>query len=629
MDGSQATPVSRFHVGDTPDAEAGCRMDGCDTLPKLFLRRCRAMDGRIAHREKHLGIWQGYSWREYLDTARAIGLGLCDLGLRRGGVVSILSEDNKEWLYADLGIQCVGGIVSGVYPTGSAEQLAFLLQHSESRFLIVEGDEQLDKFLEIRDRVPGLLKCVVMDRDGLHDYADEQVLFLDELCERGRTVHGEDPARFEREVAESDPEDTAILIYTSGTTGTPKGAMISQENILSGIVAGLPILSTRDRDEQLCFLPLSHVLERMVSAYAPIAATSVVNFAESPETVFDNLREVSPAFFAAVPRVWEKVHSRISVLAREATPFGRWAFERAVTCGMSRAAFRIEGRPSPIWLELQFRLWDWTVLANLRRMTGLDRARRVISGAAPVSQDLLKWYWAIGVAMVEGYGLTETTGVLTLNQPERNRAGSVGLPAPGVEVRIGTDGEILTRGPVVFQGYWKDPEETARTLRNGWLHTGDAGRIDADGFIWITGRLKDVIITAGGKNIAPAALENQMKFSPYVADAVVIGDRRKFLTALVMIDQENVEKFARDNRVPFTDFASLCRAEPVLDLVRSEVETVNARFARAEQVRDFRLIDRLLTPEDEELTPTMKLRRSFVERAYKELIDQMYGSAES
>ena len=620
-------PAGQGPAAEAPvvELEPSCRIDGFDTLPRLFLDRCQTLGDRIAHREKDLGIWQGYSWAVFLDAARAIGLGLSGIGLQRGEVVSLLSEDSKEWMYADLGIQCVGGIVCGVYPTVSAEQLAYLLRHSRSRFLIVENDEQLDKFLDIRDQVPDLVKCVVMDREGLHDYADEQVLFLDELYEMGRGIHDGDPGRFERESAKSKPEDTAILIYTSGTTGTPKGAMITHRNILAGIASGLPILSTRNGDEQLCFLPLSHVLERMVSAYAPIAAMSVVNFAESPETVFSNLQEVSPAFFTAVPRVWEKIHSAISVRAREATPLGRWAFERAVACGMARARCRMEGCPVPAILGLRFRMWDWFVLANLRRMAGLDRARRVISGAAPVSRDLVAWYWAIGVSMVEGYGLTETTGVLTGNLPERNRVGSVGPPAPGVEIRIGADGEILARGQVVFKGYWRDPEETVRTIRDGWLHTGDAGRIDDDGFVWITGRLKDVIITAGGKNISPAALENQVKFSPYISDAVVIGDRRKFLTALIMIDQDNVEKFARDHRVPFSDFASLCRAQPVIELVRTEIDVANARFARAEQIRKFQVIDRLLSPEDEELTPTMKLRRSFVERAYRELIDQMYA----
>ena len=599
-------------------------VDGCDTLVKLFALRCRTLGDRTAHREKELGIWRSHSWSAFLDAARAIGLGLAALGLERGEVVSILSEDRKEWIYADLGVQGVGGIVCGIYTTDSAEQLAYLLADSGSRFLVAENDEQLDKFLEIRDRVPQLLKCIVLDRDGLHDFTDQQVLFLDELCEIGRRVHDQDRNRFRREVEASRPGDIAMLIYTSGTTGPPKGAMITQENIMFSVTSLLGALSIRDGDEQLCFLPLCHVLERLVSVFVPVAARSVVNFAESVETVFDNLREVSPATFTAVPRVWEKIHSRVQVLAGEATPLGRRAFERAVACGAERAEYLMEGCPVPRGIEVRFRIWDRLVLANVRRMIGLDGARTITTGAAPISPDLVKWYWAIGLVMLEGYGLTESSGVLTLNRPDRNRTGSVGPVVPGVEMRIAAHGEILARAPLVFRGYWNDPEKTAETVREGWLHTGDAGRIDDDGFVRITGRIKDIIITAGGKNITPAEFESQLKFSPFVLDAVVIGDRRKYLTALVMIDQENVERYAQQHRVAYSDFASLCAAEPVRALIGAEVAAVNGRFAHAEQVKDFRLIDVLLTPEDDELTPTMKIRRGIVERRHKALIDGMY-----
>ena len=599
-------------------------VDGCDTLAKLFLRRCLTLGDRTAHREKAFGIWQSHSWTEFLEGARAIGLGLASLGLERGEVVSILSEDRKEWIYADLGIQCVGGIVSGVYTTDSAEQLAWLLANSHSRFLVVENEEQLDKFLRIRDRTPRVRKCVVLDRDGLHDVADEQILFLDELCGAGRAAHEEDPDRFRREVEASRSGDVALLIYTSGTTGAPKGAMITNENVIFSVSSVLRATQVREGDEQLCFLPLCHVLERLISVFVPIAAKSTVNFAESVETVFDNLREVSPATFIAVPRVWEKMHSRVQVLAAQASRPGRRACERAIACGLERARYLMEGRPVPVRLEVRFRFWDRLVLANLRRMLGLDGARTVTTGAAPISPELVKWYWAIGVVMLEGYGLTESAGALTVNRFDRNRAGSVGPPAPGVEIKVSADGELLAKAPLIFKGYWNDPAATARAVRDGWLHTGDTGRIDDEGFVWITGRIKDIIITVGGKNVAPAEIETRMKFSPFILDAVVIGDRRRYLTALVMIDQENVERFAQEHRVAFSDFASLCAAGPVRSLIGAEVEAVNAGLARAEQVKDFRLIDILLTPEDEELTPTMKIRRSIVERKHGALIEQMY-----
>ena len=554
-------------------------IDGCDTLAKLFLHRCRTLGERTAHREKELGIWRSHSWTAFLDSARAIGLGLAALGLKRGEVVSILSEDRKEWIYADLGIQGVGGIVSGIYTTDGAEQIAYLLANSQSRFLVVENEEQLDKFLQIRDRVPELVRCIVLDRDGLHDFTDDRVLFLDELCAIGRAAHEDDRDRFAREVEASRPGDIAILVYTSGTTGPPKGAMITHENVMFSVGSLLQSTPILEGDEQLCFLPLCHVLERLVSVFVPIAAKSVVNFAESMETVFDNLREVSPATFTAVPRVWEKIHSRIGVLAAQATPLGRRAFERAVACGTERAGYLMEGRPVPPRLEARFRLWDRLVLANLRRMIGLDGARTITTGAAPISPDLVRWYWAIGLVMLEGYGLTESSGALAVNRRDANRTGSVGRPVPGVEMKIAADGEILAKAPLVFGGYWNDSRKTAETVRGGWLHTGDVGRIDDEGYVWITGRLKDIIITAGGKNVAPAEIESRMKFSPWIVDAVVIGDRRRYLTALIMIDQENVEHYAQENRVPYSDFASLCAAEPVQALIGAEVAAANASFA--------------------------------------------------
>ncbi|TKT77564.1 long-chain fatty acid--CoA ligase [Aquamicrobium sp. LC103] len=600
--------------------------DGCDTLVKLFRQRCMELGPKIAHREKDYGIWLSYSWSDFHDHARLIGLGLLSLGLKRGEVVSILSEDKKEWIYCDLGIQSVGGISSGVYTTDSASQLSYLINDSDSRFLFVENDEQLDKYLSVRDRMPGLLKVVVFDRDGLHDFSDEKVIFLDDLYRLGREFLKDNPDRFDEEIAKSQPGDTAILVYTSGTTGPPKGAMITHENIIASVIGSVLTLPVEETDEQVCFLPLCHILERLISVFTPIGLKSTVNFAESPETVFDNVREVSPHAFTGVPRVWEKIYSRVTILANEATPLGKWAYRQAVKTGMARAEAIENGDPVPLTTRLAYAFWDFMVLSNLRRMLGFDRLRRGTTGAAPISPDLLKWYAAIGITVLEGYGMTESSGVISVNLLDRSKIGSIGPVVPGSEARIAPDGEIQYRGPNVFKGYWRKPEKTAETFtEDGWLRTGDVGRLDNEGFLFITGRVKDIIITAGGKNITPAEIENRLKFSPYISDAVVIGDKRKFLTCLVMIDQENVEKFAQDGKVPFNNFKSLCAAQEVRDLIGSVVEDTNREFARVEQIKDFRLIDVLLTEEDEELTATMKLKRSFVEQKHKKLIDEMYG----
>ncbi len=600
--------------------------DGCDTLPKLFRESTKRWDQKIAHREKDYGIWLSYTWAEFYDHARLIGLGLLSLGLKRGEVVSILSEDNKEWLYTDLGVQSVGGIASGVYTTDSASQLKYLVNDSDSRFLFLENDEQLDKYLSVRDDMPGLSWVIIYDRDGLHGFADDKVIFLDDLYRLGRDFLKQHPNRFEEEIANSSPKDTAILVYTSGTTGPPKGAMISHENIIVSVIGAAMTLPVTEADEQVCFLPLCHILERLITVFIPIGFGSTVNFAESPETVFDNVREVSPHVFTAVPRVWEKVYSRISIMSGEATKLGKLCYKLALRTGMKRAEYLEERRPVPLRTSLAFAFWDFAVLKNLRRMIGLDRLRRGTTGAAPISPDLLRWYKAIGVSVLEGYGMTESSGVISLNSMDAYKTGSIGQVVPGGEVRIAPDGEILYRGGNVFKGYWNKPEKTAETITpDGWLKTGDVGRIDNEGYLTITGRAKDIIITAGGKNITPAEIENRLKFSPYISDAVVIGDKRKFLSALVMIDQENVEKFAQDRRVPFSDFRSLCAAKEVRELIAGVVEETNREFARVEQIKDFRLIDVLLTAEDDELTATMKLKRSFVETKHKKLIDEMYG----
>jgi long-chain acyl-CoA synthetase len=614
--------------GVTFNADPAARpvlVDGQDTIVKLFAQRCASLGARTAHREKDFGIWKSYSWSDYWTHAAWVGMGLRALGLQRGQVVSILSEDRKEWAYFDLGIQAVGGIASGVYTTDSAAQLAYLLTDSQSRFLIVENEEQLDKYLEIADSTPDVQKVIVLEDEGLHALSDPRVMFLDDLYALGKQAHEAAPETFGDEIAKSQPGDTALLIYTSGTTGMPKGAMLSNENIMAAITAGAHGLPAQESDEQLCFLPLCHILERDVSIYFPLAAKCTVNFAESPETVFSNLQEVSPMTFTAVPRVWEKIYSRVLIMAQEATWLGRLSFSQAVKAGRKHAdALATTGRV-PVLTALNYALWDMLVLRNLRRMLGFDRMRRGGTGAAPISPELLKWYWSIGVPLVEGYGMTETSGIATINTPDDNRTGTIGRPVPGVSVRIADDGEIQTKGLNNFQGYWRNNEKSAESYTaDGWLRTGDVGRIDEDGYVTITGRLKDIIITAGGKNITPAEIESRLKFSHYISDAVIIGDRRKYLTALVMIDQENVEKYAQDNKVPFSDFASLCRAQPVQDLIRAEVEQVNREFARVEQIKDFRLIDVLLTAEDEELTATMKLRRSFVEKRHKALIDDMY-----
>jgi long-chain acyl-CoA synthetase len=601
---------------------------GQDTLPRLFRHVVRERGDRVAMREKDLGIWRGISWREYGEQAKRVGLGLVGLGLRPRDVVSIVADNSPEWLYTDLGVMSVAGIPNGIYTTDSARQVEYIVNDSGTRFFFAENEEQLDKILEVRDRCPGLVKIFVYDMDGLHAFHDEQVMPFAALLELGARYDRDHPGAFDRLVDIAQPDDLAILVYTSGTTGPPKGAMLTHRNILFQLAYADFITALREGDQQLSFLPLCHVAERTFTVFNPLYTGSTVNFAESIDTVPENIREVAPALFFAVPRIWEKFYSGVALRMRDATWLGRFAYEQAFRIGRRIAEARIAGRPPSAWERLAFRVADFLVLDNVKRSIGLHRARGAATGAAPIAPDLIRWYLALGINMVEVYGQTENTGLATAMPPDRIKLGSVGVARPGTEVRVSPEGEILLKGPHVFKGYYGKPEKTAETVVDGWLHTGDVGTIDAEGFVRITDRMKDIIITAGGKNVTPSEIENQLKFSPYISDAVVIGDRRKFLSCLVMIDHETVAQFAQESNVPFSNFASLCRAPEVQELIRGEIERVNRQLARVETIKTFRLIEQLLTPEDEELTPTMKLRRTFVNVKYKDLIEDMYERSE-
>ena len=599
---------------------------GQDTLPKLFRHVVRARGEQPALREKRLGIWRSISWREYGEKARHVGLGLVALGLRPRDVVSVLADNCPEWLYTDLGTMSVGGVTNGVYTTDSARQVEYIVNDSGTRFFFAENEEQLDKILEVRARCPQLVKIFVYEMEGLHGFHDDQVMPFDALLELGARYEREHPASLWDDMAElAQPDDLAILVYTSGTTGPPKGAMLSHRNILFQLGYSDFLTMPREGDQQLSFLPLCHIAERTFTAFYPLRTGATVNFAESIDTVPDNVREVAPALFFAVPRIWEKFYSGVALRMREATWIGKLAYRWAIGVGMRMADARLAGKPPSPGLRLLYRVANFLVLDNVKRSMGMHCARGAATGAAPIAPELIRWFMALGIDMREVYGQTENCGLATSMPPDRIKLGTVGIARPQTEVRISPQGEILLRGPHVFMGYYNNPQKTAETIVDGWLHTGDVGIIDDDGFLKITDRMKDIIITAGGKNVTPSEIENQLKFSPYISDAVVIGDQRKFLSCLVMIDHETVAQFAQERNVPFTNFASLCRAKEVQDLIWGEIEAVNKQLARVETIKKFRLIEQILTPEDEELTPTMKLKRSFVNRKYKDAIDAMYA----
>jgi long-chain acyl-CoA synthetase len=571
------------------------------TLPALLLRRAAERPDDAALREKHLGLWRETSWAQYAERSARVGLGLLALGVEPGDRVAVQAENRPEWLLADLGAQGIGAVVAGVYPTSPAAELEYLLGHSEAVVLIAEDEEQFDKAMEVRERVPSLRHVVVVDpRNVAGIDADPAVMTFAELerlgAERSR-------ADWDARVAALDPEATAIIVYTSGTTGPPKGAMISHANLMAAGETFLQAYDVGPKDEVLSYLPLSHIAERLFSVVDAIAAGYTVNFGEGGPSFQQDLRDVQPTFFLGVPRVWEKMMASVEIRMADAS--------RA-----KRSLHRMAARGGPGGRLLQ---------RPLREKLGMSRCRNALSGAAPIAPQVLEYFRSLGVPIREGYGQTENTAMATYTPADDIRIGTVGKAAPGVELRIAEDGEILTRSRGVFQGYFKDPAATAATLdADGWLHTGDVGVLDDDGFLTITDRKKDIIITAGGKNVSPSEIENELKVSPYVREAIVVGDRRKHLVALIGIEADTVGNWATRRGLAFTTYGDLAAKPEVRELVAGWVDEVNGRLAQVEQVKKFALLDRELDHEDGQLTATLKVKRRAIEEQFADRIEELY-----
>jgi len=597
-----------------------------ETLPAMFWNAVAQRGDTVFMRQKELGLWHSWTWQQTALAVKEIAHGLMALGFAPHDTASILSHTVIEWVLADLAVLSCGGVSNGVYPTDAPSQVQYLCADSHTSVLFVEDDEQLDKALEVQSQLPALRKIIVFDMEGLRDLNDPRVISLDALREAGRAHLSLHPNELAERVAACRPEDLAILVYTSGTTGKPKGAMHSHRGLVH-TVRGYNLIAPQDeRDERMCFLPLCHIAERIGGEYFGVYTGSKLNFVENPETVPENVREIAPTVFTAVPRVWEKFYSAVTISLREATPLQQKVYAWAIGVGTRIAELTLAGKPVPGSLKMKFKLARWLALDNVRKLIGIHRARFLFTGAAPISPDLVKWYLALGVPMHEVWGMTETCGAATYTPAGRIKPGMIGIACPYNEVKLdAATGELMVRGTNVFMGYLNLPQKTAETFdAGGWLHTGDVGLVDADGFFRITDRMKDIIITAGGKNVTPSELENDLKFSPYITDAVVVGDRRAYLTAIVMVDQENVEKYAQEHDIPFSNYASLTKAPEIQELIWGEIERVNKKMARVEQIKKFFLLETQLTAEDEELTPTMKLKRKLVEKKYADRIEAMY-----
>ena len=609
-----------------------CRA-GRATMPQLLLHWARNAPDRLAFREKALGVWRRVTWAEYWLNVRRFALGLRTLGFARGERLAVASENTPEWMYADLAAQALGGACLGVYPTNPWPELQYIVRHSRARFVVCGDQEQTDKVLDALAReggLPDLERIICVDMKGMRKYPRERLLSFAEVLELGAREEAGAGDAIERSIASLAPDDVAIVVYTSGTTGMPKGALLTHRNMLHSAAAVVGTLGlTHETYSVVCYLPLCHVAERSFSTVMQLVCGSTVNFAESVDTVAANLREIAPQGFLGVPRIWEKLQQGILIKVRDATRLqqrvfdlcmrlGRPIADRAIASGGLRRGLRDRLMYAALWL-LCFRA--------LQRHLGLDRVRNSFCGGATVSPEVLRFFRTIGVPVYQIYGMTEAAGVTHMQQPGHTRAGCAGLAIEGLEQRRTDDGEVLLRGPSVFVGYLFDPEASERALAGGWLHTGDVVEYAEGGELRVVDRKKEIIITSGGKNITPSLIENALKDSVYIREAILIGEGRHFLSALIQIDYDTVGKWAQERGIAYTTYRSLAEREEVRELISKEIERVNARFARVENLRKFVILTKQLDHDDGELTATMKVRRRIIETRFRDEIESIYGSA--
>jgi long-chain acyl-CoA synthetase len=586
-----------------------------DTIPHRVLTNASRLGQAPAYHVRGPSGWQATSWSEYGDEVRRAGAALVALGVEERTPVCILGSNRPEWVIFDMGAMAAGAVPAGIYATSSASECEYILNHSEAPVLCVDDTAQWAKIAAIRNQLPHLRHAVLMRDAGTVD--DPMVLSWEEFLGRGNDAGGALDARLDA----LRPESLGTFIYTSGTTGRPKAVMLTHDNLTWTAARASDLVGATPADRILSYLPLSHIAEQMLTIHLPAVAGCSVYYAESIEKLLENLLEVRPTAFFGVPLVWEKFQAGVAAKLAEATGPKAKLAERAMAVGRQVTARRNRGLESALTVEVQHKAFQKLVYQKVKAALGLDQARLCASGAAPVAEEVLEFFAGFDLPIYEVYGQSEDNGPTTFNAPGHTRFGTVGPPFPGVEVKIAGDGEILVRGRNVFAGYYKDPEATAEALEDGWLHSGDLGEFDADGFLTITGRKKDIIITAGGKNVAPKLIESGLKNHPLVSEAVVIGDRRRYLTVLLTLDPEAADRFmaerGQSGRAGDNDAVKV-EIEKALDAVNSEL-------ARVEQVKKFTILDRELSMADGELTPTLKVKRNVVHDHFATEIEAMYA----
>jgi long-chain acyl-CoA synthetase len=588
-----------------------------ETIGQLFLNTTKSYikDDLMLHKKE--GSYVPISTEEFSNKIKYYSLGLRDIGFGARDKLAIFSETRPEWVMTDIATLCLGGITVPIYAYLVPEQVKYIIDNSETKIVVVSTHEQWEKLELIRPELTNVTHYITFEAE-----APEGVLTLTQICERGKKIAEENPDLFEKMVLTVKPEDVASIIYTSGTTGVPKGVILTHNNFVSNVKATASVVNFTEEDTVLSFLPLAHVLERMVT-FCYLYKGCSIGYAESLDTLSENLLEVKPHIMVNVPRVLEKIYAKIMDNVLASSSLKRKIFFWAVKVGKKFGRKKLLGQPISGMLKFKKNIAHKLVFSKIIEKTG-GRARFFVSGGAPLSKDIAELFYAVGLVILEGYGLTETSPVITCNTFENIRFGTVGKPLPGVKVKIAEDGEILTQGPNVMKGYYKMEEETKETFEGGWFHTGDIGHLDEDGFLVITDRKKDIIVTAGGKNVAPQPIENLLKLNPYILNAVVVGDRRKFISALLVPDFEKLEKYAEFNNIPYETNSDLIKNESILNLLYGEVDRATPALASYEKIKKIGLLDRDFEIDKGEMTPSFKVKRNIIEKKYIDIIDAFY-----
>ncbi len=596
--------------------------EGYISLTQLLQRHAEQYPDDVAMRQKEYGIWLETTWRQYRDRTHAIAAGLIDLGIQPHEHVGIISENRQEWIISQLGINSAGAVACGVYPSSPAAEIIHLLDSADCKAVFCEDQEQIDKVLEIRQRLPKLEHLIVFDPKGLEHYDKTQWQSLENLIATGEAHLADHPDSIATRLGQQQPDDTALIVFTSGSTGLPKAAMISYHNIWAQMALLWNAVPSVAHQNILSYLPLCHVAEQAFSTMNAMSRRMVVNFGESLRTIRTDLQEISPQMFFGVPRIWEKMQSELVVLSERTGPLRRLLLHRALHSAQQRGQRRKSNWTT--FEKIEYALLRPLIYRPVLAYLGLARCNIAMTAAAPISADLLALFRGMGLPLIEIWGMTETTGAATLQDLDLTGEGRIGKAISGLEVRAADDGELLVKGPTVFKGYYNNDAATHETIVDGWLHTGDVVEAHPDGTFTIVDRKKDIIINAAGKNLSPSVIENTIKASPFIKECIVIGDQRKYVAALIQIDYDTVATWADRNNLAYTTFKSLAEHPEVNKLIQAEVDKGNDKLARVEQIKRFTLLTKELDHDDGEVTATMKVRRKKIAEQYGELIESLF-----